>query len=136
MSNPPITLTQQDYEKLRLLVSSLESHPRGKALVASLHTELGRAQVLGEGASLPPGVVTMNSEVHIQDIESGEIDIYTLVFPEHADAERRRLSILAPIGTAILGYREGDEITWHTPGGARRIKLLKVITPEKIGVSP
>lgn len=135
MNNPPITLTRQDYEKLRLLVSSLESHPRGKVLVAPLHTELERAQVLGEGASLPPGVVTMNSEVHIQDSESGEIDVYTLVFPEHADAEQRRLSILAPIGTAILGYREGDEITWRTPGGSRRIKLLKVVSTEKAGVA-
>ncbi len=58
-----------------------------------------------------------------------------LVFPAQADIGAQRLSVLAPVGTALLGYREGDEVEWLTPGGLRRLRIEKVIQPSSRSVS-
>jgi regulator of nucleoside diphosphate kinase len=62
----------------------------------------------------------MNSTVRLRDPTTGEPAIYTLVYPDEADIRRNRLSILAPIGTAIFGFRVGDEVRWPTPNGWRK----------------
>jgi regulator of nucleoside diphosphate kinase len=78
----------------------------------------------------------MQSRVRVRDLGSGQDTVYTLVFPREADVNAGRLSVLAPIGTALLGYRQGDEIEWPVPGGLRRLKVMKVLfQPEAAGVS-
>ena len=76
--------------------------------ICSLERELNRAKVV-QPAEIPADVITMNSRVHLKDLEAGEDLFYTLVFPSDADFGQNRISILAPIGTALLGYRVGDE---------------------------
>jgi regulator of nucleoside diphosphate kinase len=68
----------------------------------------------------------MNSTVWFRDLDSEEIDRYTLVFPRDADVIRDRISVLAPIGTALLGYRLRDIIEWRVPQGRRRLEITKV----------
>jgi regulator of nucleoside diphosphate kinase len=83
---------------------------------------------------VPPDVITMNSEVRLMDVDSGEVKVYKLVFPTQTRTENS-LSVLAPIGTAILGYRVGDVIEWRVPKGVRRLKVLEVLfQPEAAGV--
>jgi regulator of nucleoside diphosphate kinase len=68
----------------------------------------------------------MNSEVRLMDLDSGDTKVYKLVFPSQARTEKA-LSVLAPIGTAILGYPVGSVIDWRVPRGVRRLKILEVI---------
>ena len=85
-----------------------------------------RAQWLGEAAAVPLTAVGLNSRVEFTDLDTGERESHVLTLPAAADPDHARLSVLAPVGTALLGYREGDEIEWPTPGGIRRLKLLRV----------
>jgi regulator of nucleoside diphosphate kinase len=71
----------------------------------------------------------MYSTVHIRDLESNEEEHYTLVQPYEADVVRNRLSVLAPIGTALLGYRVGDIVQWKVPSGTTRLKIVEVFPP-------
>ncbi|KXU36430.1 hypothetical protein AXK11_04580 [Cephaloticoccus primus] len=129
-SLPRLRLTTADHERLRLLVdAAIQSQPRLREALQPLQAELKRAEVLAP-ADIPPNVVVMGATVQIEDKESGELDTYTLVYPEHADGAAGRLSILAPIGMAIIGFAEGDTFIWRTPGGPRQLYIRKVIQPE------
>lgn len=123
MTTKTIYLSSSDYEVLRFIASAASS----RALLA----ELERATRLAPH-ELPAGIVRLGSRFTLEDGASGERDTYTLVRPEHADAAQGRLSVLAPIGTAVLGYAEGDEIEWPTPGGLRRIRICDVVPPPAI----
>ena len=126
---PQLRLTATDHQRLRFLVEAMnQSQPRLRETLQPLRSELERAQVLAPGL-MPRDVVVMGATVEIEDRESGEIDTYTLVYPEHADAAAGRLSILAPIGMALIGFAEGDTFTWRTPGGQRRLLIRKVTQP-------
>ena len=77
----------------------------------------------------------MNSTVKLRDLDTKELETYTLVFPEQADIANDQLSVLAPVGTAILGQRVGDALRWRVPSGWRRFKIERVIyQPEREGV--
>jgi len=76
----------------------------------------------------------MNSEVAVRDMDSNEEMTFAVVFPSDADVNRQRISILAPMGTAVLGYRVGDTIEWKVPGRRRRLKIERVLfQPEAAG---
>ena len=75
---------------------------------------------------MPEDVVTMNSTVRVRDLETGEVDTYTLVYPHEADIEENKLSVLAPVGTALLGYRAGDVVEWPVPAGITRFRVEEV----------
>ena len=77
--------------------------------------------------SLPAGVVMLGSAVTVLDLDLDEKECYTLVLPQHADIDQQRISVLSPLGTALIGYREGDELTWPTPGGQRHLQIVKVV---------
>jgi regulator of nucleoside diphosphate kinase len=128
-SLPTLRITASDRQRLRELVSSvIQSQPRLRETLQPLQEELERAEVL-ERWNIPATTVVMGSRVEIEDVENGEVDPYTLVYPEQADIAAGKLSILAPIGTAIIGFSEGDTFTWKTPGGPRQIRLRKVEAP-------
>lgn len=83
---------------------------------------------------VPPDVITMNSRVKLQDLDSGDEMIYTLVYPSDADTGQNRISILAPIGTALIGYRVGDIVEWKVPSGVKRLKVEEILyQPEASG---
>jgi regulator of nucleoside diphosphate kinase len=69
----------------------------------------------------------MHSTVRVRDVASGRSMVYTLVFPSEADLVQGRLSVLAPVGTALLGFRSGDVVEWPVPGGVRRLQIEKVL---------
>lgn len=124
-----LRISAADHERLRLLVNTMiQAQPRLRETLQPLRTELERADVLPPEA-MPRTVVVMGSKVEIEDRENGEVDTYTLVYPEHADGAAGRLSILAPIGMAVIGFAEGDTFAWRTPGGTRQLLIRKVESP-------
>ncbi len=94
--------------------------------VEELESELKRALIV-DSDKVPPDIVTMNSKVYLRDMDTGKDEFYQLVYPEDADIEQSRISILAPIGTAILGYKVGDIIEWKVPAGLRKLKIKKIL---------
>jgi regulator of nucleoside diphosphate kinase len=129
-----IFITETDYDKLRRLIAGRRGNRADAEHLHELEGELERAEVLADKRTVPPDVITMGSEVRLLDVDTGEIKVYRLVFPSEARTENA-LSVLAPIGTAILGYRVGDVIEWRVPKGVRRLKVLDVLfQPEAAGV--
>ena len=127
MNDTPIYISRDNNAKLRLLLAtSLRSN--GNPTLHKLREELDRAVVIDPPA-FPSDVVTMDSTVEFEDIGTGEVEEYTITFPERADVDRKRISILAPIGTALIGYRVGDIVKWSTPGGIRQLKVTRVSAP-------
>lgn len=120
----PLYISRDDHTQLRLFIdAALRS--RANPALEKLRTELDRAVII-DPAALPPDIVTMDSRVQFEDLGTGEIEEYTLTFPEQADISEGRLSILAPVGTALLGFRTGAIVDWPTPGGIRRLKIHRV----------
>lgn len=129
-----IYITEDDARKLRRLIAGRRGgRSSDLEYLDMLEQELDRAEEVEEDA-IPGGVVTMNSEVRLKDLDSGETRVYRLIFPTQARTENT-VSVLAPIGTAMLGYRVGDVIEWRVPKGLRRLKVLEVTAqPETAGV--
>lgn len=128
-----IFITETDYDKLNRLIAGRRRSGADLPHLRELEDELERAEVLDDKQTIAADVITMGSEVRLMDMDTGEVKIYKLVFPPEARRENA-LSVLAPIGTAILGYRVGDVIEWRVPKGVRRLKVLDVIfQPEAAG---
>jgi regulator of nucleoside diphosphate kinase len=122
-----IVMTDDDMARLRELVrASRVSARRDQKHLAELERELDNAEVVAP-ADIAHDVVTMHSVVRIRDLDTGAGAMYTLVFPSDADIARGRISVLAPIGTALIGYRAGDDIEWATPGGRRRLAIEEIV---------
>ena len=134
MENRTIYVTAYDMKRLRVLIAEARRRERrGNEYLASLDAELSRASVV-EPAAVPPDVITMNSRVRLVDVDTAEEMTYTLVFPEEANMAQDKISVLAPVGTAILGYRVGDTLEWRVPDGIRRLRVQELVyQPEASG---
>lgn len=121
-----VVVTESDYERLHSLIeSSRRLHQRDAERLDELENELNRAAIVKSG-EVSSDVVTMNSRVRIKDLSSGRELIYQIVFPKDAEISEGRISVLAPIGTALLGYRAGATVEWLVPSGMRRLRILDV----------
>lgn len=129
-----IFITDFDMQRLEELIEGAKARvSRDSRNIVELEQELHRADVVAPDG-IPPDVITMNSRVCLQDMDSGEELVYTLVFPGDANLESSRISVLAPVGTAMIGYRTGDRISWPVPGGTKKLKVKKVLyQPEAAG---
>ncbi len=121
---PPITLCESDYERLFDLAGS---QALGKPEVYEyLSRELDRAVVLDDG-KLGADIVAMNSKVEFKDDKSNQIREVTLVYPIDADIAQNKISVMTPVGAALVGLATGQSITWYTPAGeAHSLTVLKV----------
>jgi len=134
MQQRSISITQFDRERLdELLAVAGEFNYRDWGDLNRLAEELRRGQIVGS-QTVAPTVVTMNSRVRLRDLDTDEVMQYTLLFPKDSDIETDRISVISPIGTAILGYSVGDTIEWTVPAGKRRIKIEALLyQPEAAG---
>lgn len=134
MSNRKIYITEYDAKRLADLIRDAhELEHREPEYLETLGKELARAEVVAP-EDIPADVITMNSTVRLVDIDTSEEEVCTLVFPANADANEGRISVLAPIGTAMLGYKVGDTFTWQVPGGERRLLVKEILyQPEASG---
>lgn len=127
MAKRTIVISAGDFQRLReFLQLAQRDYPVWDKYLEDLSNELRRARVVPEH-KVPADAITMNSLVRLYDLDLEESEEYTLVFPEDADVSMNRISILAPIGTAILGYRIGDIVEWRVPAGLRRLRVEAVM---------
>ena len=129
-----IHITKSDYERLSALIEKTrEGNRMDRENLKKLEAELDRAEIV-DAKDISKKVITMRSTVRLKDLVSGEANTYSLVFPSEADFSQGKISVLAPIGTAILGYKSGDTIEWPVPSGIRKLKIDKILyQPEAAG---
>ena len=128
-----IYITEFDLERLSALLKAANPNSVDKVHLQELAEELDQAEVVSP-TEIPNDVITMNSQIRLKDLDSGEETIYTLVFPHSADIQRQKISVLAPIGTALIGYRVGDVIEWNVPAGLKRLRVEEILyQPEAAG---
>lgn len=130
-----IYITEIDRQRLEKLIeiASQRDDAVNREYLRKLEHELDMAETVAP-AEVPADVITMRSKVRLRDLNSGEEMSYTLVFPTEADSGNGKISVLAPIGTAMLGYRVGSVIEWQVPSGLRRIKVEELLyQPEAAG---
>jgi regulator of nucleoside diphosphate kinase len=129
MRERPIVVTESDELKLRgLLSGNGEGSLRDEAHLQKLRFELERARIV-PAQEVPADVITMHSRVRVLDLQRRTRSDVTVVFPFEADVTANRISVLAPLGTALLGFRKGDEVEWMMPGGIRRLRVERVRQP-------
>lgn len=131
-TRPNIVISSLDAARLEKMIDSL----RGQAFPGKdeLEEELARATIV-DPKDMPPDVVTMNSTVRFRVESSSEEFTLTLVYPKDVDSSGTKISILAPVGSALLGLSQGDEIEWPKPGGGVLRVRIEEITyqPERSG---
>lgn len=117
-----IYMTEVDFARIKeLLEVRMTFREPDRAYFESLRNELDRAHIL-QPTAMSNDVITMNSRVRLKDMDTGQENIYSVVFPSDADIAENKISVLAPIGTAILGYRAGDTVSWQFPAGIRTVQ--------------
>jgi regulator of nucleoside diphosphate kinase len=129
-ARPEIYVTDDDLQRLeRLLAASKRT-----ANLDALADELGRAITVASDA-VRPDIVTMNSKVRFRDLATFEESEIALVYPQDADVESGKVSVLAPVGSALLGLSAGQIIEWPMPAGAARQLRLEAVLyqPEAAG---
>ncbi|MBZ0235009.1 MAG: nucleoside diphosphate kinase regulator [Deltaproteobacteria bacterium] len=123
-----IIVTDVDLERLQPVIEQSDT-----PLAEALDAELRRATVVPQ-RDVPPDVVTMNSELVYEDVATGVQRVVRLVYPKDADATAGKISVLAPIGAALLGLHVGQEIEWRVPSGVKRIRVAELrYQPEAAG---
>lgn len=125
-SRPEITVSTADLDRLEGLLGELRAG--APEIADGLRAELDRARIV-EPEEMPADVVTMNSTVRFADEESGKEFERTLCYPEEATGGADKVSILAPLGSALLGLSVGQRIDWPVPGGRMaHIRILEVVS--------
>lgn len=122
-ARPEIVVSTQDYRRLNQILDNLPE----SAAVEMLMAELDRAQVV-DPEELPADVVSMHSTVKFAVLSTGKEFTYTLVYPSEADGLKKKLSILTPVGSALIGLSVGQEIEWPLPDGkVTRVRIEEII---------
>jgi regulator of nucleoside diphosphate kinase len=124
-----LILAKNDYE---VIMTNLKTH-KGKATfnrqdAEELEAELKKARLVNK-EELPCDVVRLNSRVTIKDEMENSILELTVVTPEKADIKEHKISIMSPMGTALIGYRKGNTISWRVPAGKKTFTILEVVYP-------
>ena len=134
MSKKLIYITENDMKRLRELIMVAREFDNGeKKYLKKLEDELDKGEVVNS-QDVPNDVITMSSKDWLRHINTQKEIIYWLVFPDDANADQGKISILAPIGTALLGYKVGDIIEWRVPAGLTKLKVEEILyQPEAAG---
>jgi regulator of nucleoside diphosphate kinase len=134
MNARDIYITDFDMRRLKNVVEAAkEICEKDRNCLVKLLAELERARILPQD-SIPADVITMHSIVSLKDLDTEEEMVFRLVYPGETDFGEDTISVLAPIGTAVLGYKVGDTIEWEVPDGIRRLTVQEVLEqPEAKG---
>jgi regulator of nucleoside diphosphate kinase len=121
-----IIVTASDFAELSSVITSAgKVSLRAKWELRLLENELRRARIVTP-EEVPSDVITINTRAELLNLETGERMQFRLVLPADANINDGKISVLAPLGTAMLGYRVGDEFVWHVPHGLSRLKVIKL----------
>ncbi|MEN0036315.1 MAG: nucleoside diphosphate kinase regulator [Cellvibrio sp.] len=120
-----LVILETDYQRLLKLIEQNDT-----AAADLLDTEISRADVV-PAKKLPADAVTMDSVVTFIDLGSNEEKTISLVYPADANVDEMKISILSPVGSALIGLRIGGKIDWPVQGKVRRLKVVTVVQPER-----
>jgi len=127
MKTRSIVVTDVDMDRLSRLIQALQhSLFRDQLQLESLEQTLESAEITSS-ERIPRDVIRMNSRTRVLDFDTRKKELYTLVFQDNTDISTRRISVLAPVGIALLGRRQGDVIETRVPGGTRRLRVEHVL---------
>ena len=131
-TQPDIIISELDYTRIESLLQASAGIPAN--IKAALESELERAELVAP-EKMPANVVTMNSQVKFSVISSGVTFTLKLVYPKDMDDSGNTISILAPVGSAMLGLKEGDEINWPDGNaGMLQVRIEAIeYQPERAG---
>lgn len=118
----PVIITEEDYQLLKQYMTSVQEN--GNEM--SLSSELQRAIIVSKDA-LPVHTVRINSKVSVLDLDTDKVLDFSIVMPAHADIRQNKVSILTPMGAALIGFRKAEEVHWKVPAGLKRFRILDVI---------
>lgn len=129
MTEELLLVTEKDYLRLKSLIEG-----KGPEEIENLEIELDRAQLLADN-EVPSDLVTMNSIFRFENMSENKQMIMSIVYPQESNAQENKVSILAPLGSALLGLRVGQEINWQFPDGkTKKLKVLEMLyQPEANG---
>lgn len=135
ITGSPVILLKNDYDILNGYVKNLKGmQVNEKENFGKLYQELKKAQIVTE-EEFPGDVVRLDSSVVIRDMKTKRDMTITIVLPQKADIKQRRVSVLAPIGTALIGFRKGQTVSWEVPSGKKDFKIMEVsnsLLPDKM----
>jgi regulator of nucleoside diphosphate kinase len=128
-----LLISSYDKQRLMHLLRSANASSEVREELDDLTWEIQRGREV-RPQEVPADVVTMNSSVRVTDLDASTDHVYTIVFPSDANYERGKISILAPLGMSLLGYRVGDVVFWHVPRGVRQLRIDEIVyQPEASG---
>ena len=135
MQRLSVTVTDVDSHRIRKLIENPPSSDRQEVRsLESLERDLSDAEVL-PAVQIDPDIVTIGSQVRVRDLDTQRTRVIRVVLPASADADAGRISVLAPLGRAVLGRRVADHVEWRAPGGLRRLRVEAILyQPEREGV--
>lgn len=118
----PVVMTEEDYNLIKPIVDTLPD--AGESM--SLAHEINRAVIVKKDA-FPANTVRLNSKVAVLDLGTDRVIEFKLVMPEKADMKLNKVSVITPIGAALIGFRKGEEVQWKVPAGLKRFRILDVV---------
>lgn len=131
---PPVILLKHDFEILNAHVKNLQGmQVNEKENFSKLSQELKKAKIV-DSEDFPDDIVRLDSTVIIKDLQTNREMTITIVLPQKADIKQKKVSVLAPIGTALIGFGKGQKVSWEVPSGKKDFKILEVSNlnlPEK-----
>ncbi len=130
----PVILLKHDFEILNAHVKNLQGmQVNEKENFSKLSQELKKAQIV-DAENFPDDIVRLDSTVVIKDLQTKREMTITIVLPQKADIKQKKVSVLAPIGTALIGFGKGQKVSWEVPSGKKDFKIMEVSNlnlPEK-----
>jgi regulator of nucleoside diphosphate kinase len=134
VTKKPVYITEYDMRRLLKLLNGIQYCPQERAHLELLIEEMERAVVV-PSEKVSGNIVTLNTQMRVKDLDSTEEALIQLVFPNDEDFDHEKISILTPIGAALIGYSEGDIAEWQIPAGIRRLRIEEIICqPEADGL--
>ncbi|MBN1566729.1 MAG: nucleoside diphosphate kinase regulator [Acidobacteria bacterium] len=134
MTKKPVYITEYDIQRLMKLLGGIQHCSQKRADLELLIEEMERAVVV-PSEKMSEDVVTLNTRMRVKDLESSEETTIQLVFPNDEDFEHGKISILSPIGAALIGYSKGDTAEWKVPSGFRHLRIEEITyQPEADGL--
>jgi regulator of nucleoside diphosphate kinase len=122
----PVILLKNDFDILTGFVKNLQGmQVNEKENFKKLNEELKKAQIVDQ-VNLPKDVVRLNSTVVVKDLQTKREMTITIVLPQHADIKQKKVSVMAPIGTALIGFRKGQKVSWDVPSGKKDFMIMEV----------
>ncbi|MDO8966079.1 GreA/GreB family elongation factor [Algoriphagus sp.] len=120
-------LTASDYKTIHTLILNLPPQLKGKEVIQLQH-EIKSAEIVPDG-QLSPDIIQINSYFEVLDLETQRLMKFQVVLPHLADLKQFKISILSPLGVAMIGFRQGMTVEWTLPGGRKRLQINQVDNP-------